>query len=221
MIKIYSILITPLVEFSNNSFWRIFFVIATMNLVSTIVYNHFVWSDSVYLNESSLESSDAMFIKGSNSRTSINFIVDFISPIWLFTKLGIGSALVFAVSYVLDIKILVREIFKVFLVSFIFIVIGDLIYSIILLFINTPSVRNDILHFYPMSFLSFFDPKSDYNQYYYIFSRINFFQALFIISIFFLFRYNNGLSLKNSLLLTLTYILFYALLLIVWFLFSV
>ena len=214
-------LLSPISEFANQSFWKVFWVVGTLNLFSTLIYNHLVWSDLVYLNESGLNSSDQVFIDGSVSRLKVNLIVDILSPLWLLGKAGLVAGLIYIIAYIIQVEISLKEITKSILTSYLFIVFGDLIYSLILLLFDPPLFKIDILHFYPLSFLSFLNSDSDLNEYYTIWSRINFFQLLFIFSLYYLFRSQHSLNSKNSLVLTLSYVFFYGLFLVLWLLFSI
>jgi hypothetical protein len=214
-------LLEPLLEFANNSIVKIFLVVAFLNLVVIILYNHFVWSELVYLRASGLVITDSLFIKGSQTRSYINYIVDGFSPVWLFVKLGLASTFMFFSAYLFKIAISIKDIFKNNLVSYIFVVFGDLVQIVILLFFIYPTSKSDILHFYPMSILSFIADESEWNRYYFIFSRINLFQLFFVASLFLLFSNQNKLSKVNSILLSFSYVVSYGAILFVWYLFSI
>ena len=221
MSKSLSFFINPLIEFTNNSFAKIFLIVACLNLFSTVIFNHIVWSDIIYLNESGLDKSNEIFLKGTYNRFIINLIVDLISPVWLIIKLGTASILVFLVAYILQINIIFSKVLKSFIVSFIFIIFGDIIYSSFLILVNPPFFRNDVLYFYPFSFLYFIDIESGLYSYYFIWSRINLFQLIFIVSLFLLFRNWSKLSSKNAIILTVSYVFFYGIFLVFWFLFYI
>lgn len=208
--------LSPISDFTNQSFWRVFIIVAGFNLISTLVYNHLVWSDLVYLNETGLKSSSELFIDGSNSRFKINLMVDAFSPLWLMIKAGLVSGLIYLVAYILKVVIIPLDLMKSILTSYLFVVFGDLIYSMILLFFDPPLVKNDILHFYPLSVLGFLDSSSDLNGYYFIWSRINLFQFVFIFSLFYLLRTQHKLSSNHSIILVSFYIFFYGLFLVLW-----
>jgi hypothetical protein len=213
--------LSPISDFANQSFWRVFIIVAGFNLISTLVYNHLVWSDLVYLNESGLKSSSELFIDGSKSRLMINLIVDAFSPLWLMIKAGLVSGLIYLVAYILNVVIVPLDLIKSILTSYLFVVFGDLIYSMTLLFFDPPLVKNDILHFYPLSALGFLDSSSDLNEFYSIWSRINIFQLVFVFSLYYLFRTQHKLSSKHSILLVLSYLLFYGLFLVLWLMLSI
>ena len=213
--------LSPISEFANQSFWKVFVIVGTANLFSTVIYNHLVWSDLIYLNESGLKSSDHIFIEGGKSRLMINLIVDILSPLWLLIKAGMVAGLIYLIAYLLEVRISLMEIIKSILTSYLFIIFGDLIYQLILLFFHPPVNKSDILHFYPLSILNFLDSNYNLKEYYSIWSRINIFQLLFIFSLYYLFGSQHSLRAKHSLLLTLSYVLFYGLFLVLWLLFSV
>ncbi|GMQ31721.1 hypothetical protein Aconfl_43670 [Algoriphagus confluentis] len=211
----------PIYEFTNQSFLRVFIIVAILNLISTLIYNHLVWTELVYLNEVGLKIPDDNFKKGSVSRFWISMTVDFISPLWLMVKVGLVCGLIYLVAYMLDLVVVPSELMKSILTSYLFVVFGDLIYSVILLFFDPPLVKNDILYYYPLSVLGFIDSNSEFLKFYFIWSRINFFQLLFIFSLYYLFRTQHKLSIKNSIFLTVSYILFYGLFLVFWLFVSV
>lgn len=213
--------ISPIVEFSNNSFWKVFILVALLNLISTIIYNHLVWSDLIYLNESGLDISDETFVSGSKTRLIINLIVEVLSPIWLLFKSFVFSILIYSIGYLLKFSISFIELNKLFLVSYLFVIFGDFINSVFLLIVEQPSTKNDILHYYPFSVLSFLYSSSDFLKYYFIWSRINIFQLGFLFSIYYLFKYKFSLNNKYSIILVLSYVLFYGLFLVMWLLVSV
>lgn len=213
--------LSPIIEFSNYSFWKVFLVVASFNLISTFIYNHFVWSDFIYLNESGLDASDRTFVSGSKTRLIISLIIDVFSPIWLLTKTFVFSILIYSIGYLLKFSVTFTELNKVFLVSYLFVVFGDFINSILHLFVEQPSMKNDILYYYPFSFLSFFPPGSDFLKYYFVWSRINIFQLGFIFSIYYLFLNKFSLTSKDSIILVLSYVLFYGLFLVLWLLVSI
>lgn len=220
MNKFALIFVEPLLEFASNSIVKIFLTVAFLNLVATILYNHFVWSELIYLRASGLEVTDSMFIDGDRTRSYINYFVDVFSPVWLFVKLGLASYLIFFSAYLLKISITIKEIFKNNSIAYLFIIFGDFIQAVILLFYIYPTSKSDILHFYPLSILSLIEDDSDWNLYYFIFSRINLFQLFFAVSLFLLFRYQNKLSKGRSMLLSFTYIVSYGIVLFLWYLFS-
>lgn len=119
--------ISPIIEFSNNSFCRVFVVVASFNLISTIIYNHFVWSDLIYLNESGLDASDRTFVSGSKTRLIINIIVEVTSPIWLLFKSFVFSILMYSVGYLLKFSFSFTELNKIFLVSYLFVILEILL----------------------------------------------------------------------------------------------
>jgi hypothetical protein len=207
---------SPIVEFSNNSFWKVFILVALLNLISTIIYNHLVWSDLIYLNESGLDVSDGTFVSGSKTRLIINLIVEVLSPIWLLFKSFVFSILIYSVGYLIKLSISLIELNKIFLVSYIFIVFGDLINSVLLLVVEQPSIKNDILHYYPLSVLGFLSSSSDFLKYYFVWSRINIFQLGFLFSIYYLFKHKFSLKNGDSIILVFTYVLFYGLFLAMW-----
>ncbi|WP_297337126.1 hypothetical protein [Algoriphagus sp.] len=213
--------LSPIKEFASQSFWRIFIIVAVLNLISTLIYNHLVWSELVYLNEVGLEVPNDNFRKGSKTRFMINLTVDAFSPLWLMIKTGIVTGLIYLVAYILNVIVAPLHIMKSILASYLFVILGDLISSVILLFFYPPLVKNHILHFYPLSILNFLNSSSDLNQFYPIWSRINFFQILFIFSLYYLFRTQHNISTKNSMWLILSYILFYGLFLVLWLLISI
>ncbi|SFG56490.1 hypothetical protein SAMN04487988_10577 [Algoriphagus hitonicola] len=213
--------LSPINEFASQSFWRIFIIVAALNLISTLIYNHLVWSELVYLNEVGLEVPNDNFRKGSKTRFMINLTVDAFSPLWLMVKSGIVTGLIYLISYILNVIVAPLHIMKSILASYLFVIFGDLIYSVILLLYCPPLVKNDILHFYPLSFLNFLNPSSDLNKFYPIWSRINIFQLLFIFSLYYLFRIQHNLSHKNSIWLILSYIIFYGMFLVFWLLISI
>ena len=159
--------ISSIIEFSNNSFWKVFILVASINLISTIIYNHFVWSDLIYLNESGLDASDRNFVSGSKTRLIINIIVEVLSPIWLLFKSFVFSILMYSVGYLIKLSISFTELKKIFLVSYLFVVFGDFINSILHLFVEQPSMKNNILYYYPFSVLNFFTTGSDFLKYYF------------------------------------------------------
>lgn len=218
MIKFFTLMLH---EFANQSFWRIFIVVAGLNFISTVLYNHLVWSDVIYLNESGLDFNDELFQNGSKSRLLINVIVDIFSPIWLFGKLGLAAILLYFVSYIFRIDGSINQFLKILLISYLFVVFGDFIYSIVLLLYNPPTLRIDVLNYYPLSLLSFFHFDSSIQKYYFIWARINFFQILFIMSLFIMLRSYLLFKLKESFILTSSYVLFYLFFLVLWFLVSV
>jgi hypothetical protein len=213
--------ISPIIEFSNNSFWKVFILVASINLISTIIYNHFVWSDLIYLNESGLDASDRNFVSGSKTRLIINIIVEVLSPIWLLFKSFVFSILMYSVGYLIKLSISFTELKKIFLVSYLFVVFGDFINSILHLFVEQPSMKNNILYYYPFSVLNFFTTGSDFLKYYFIWSRINIFQLAFIFSIYYLLLNKFSLTSKNSVFLVLSYVFFYGLFLVLWLLVSI
>jgi hypothetical protein len=213
--------ISPIIEFSNNSFWKVFILVASINLISTIIYNHFVWSDLIYLNESGLDASDRNFVSGSKTRLIINIIVEVLSPIWLLFKSFVFSILMYSVGYLIKLSISFTELKKIFLVSYLFVVFGDFINSILYLFVEQPSMKNNILYYYPFSVLNFFTTGSDFLKYYFIWSRINIFQLAFIFSIYYLLLNKFSLTSKNSIFLVLSYVFFYGLFLVLWLLVSI
>jgi|1048.fasta_scaffold01274_3 hypothetical protein len=213
--------ISSIIEFSNNSFWKVFILVASINLISTIIYNHFVWSDLIYLNESGLDASDRNFVSGSKTRLIINIIVEVLSPIWLLFKSFVFSILMYSVGYLIKLSISFTELKKIFLVSYLFVVFGDFINSILHLFVEQPSMKNNILYYYPFSVLNFFTTGSDFLKYYFIWSRINIFQLAFIFSIYYLLLNKFSLTSKNSVFLVLSYVFFYGLFLVLWLLVSI
>jgi hypothetical protein len=213
--------ISPIIEFSNNSFCRVFVVVASFNLISTIIYNHFVWSDLIYLNESGLDASDRTFVSGSKTRLIINIIVEVTSPIWLLFKSFVFSILMYSVGYLLKFSFSFTELNKIFLVSYLFVIFGDFTNSALLLVVEQPSIKNDILYYYPFSVLGFLSSSSNFLEYYFIWSRINIFQLGFIFSIYYLFLNKFLLTSKNSIYLVLSYGFFYGLFLVLWLLVSI
>jgi len=208
--------ISMLQEFANQPFWRIFFIVALMNFISTVIYNHFVWSDLIYINESGLNSNDVVFQKGSESRMNLNLLIEFFSPFWLFIKLGLAACLIYLVAYIFRINGSLNEFFKIVLISYLFVVFGDLIYSVILLFYNPPSFKADVLHYFPLSVLNSLDNNSYLLEYYFIWARLNVFQLFFILVLFLLLRSYLAIGIKESIILTSAYVLFYGLFLILW-----
>lgn len=213
--------ISPIIEFSNNSFYRVFVVVASFNLISTIIYNHFVWSELIYLNESGLDASDRTFVSGSKTRLIINIIVEVTSPIWLLFKSFVFSILMYSVGYLLKFSFSFTELNKIFLVSYLFVIFGDFTNSALLLVVEQPSIKNDILYYYPFSVLGFLSSSSNFLEYHFIWSRINIFQLGFIFSIYYLFLNKFLLTSKNSIYLVLSYGFFYGLFLVLWLLVSI
>ncbi|MFN3997803.1 hypothetical protein [Algoriphagus sp.] len=213
--------ISPIVEFANNSFWKVFILVAAINLISTIIYNHLVWSDLIYLNESGLDISDGTFVSGNRSRLIVNLIVEVFSPFWLLFKSFVFSILIYSVGYLMKLSISFTELNKIFLVSYLFVIFGDFINSVLLLVVKQPSMKNDILHYYPFSVLGFLSSSSDFLKYYFVWSRINIFQLGFVFSVFYLFKSKFSLINRDSIFLVLSYILFYGLFLALWLLVSI
>lgn len=213
--------ISPIIEFSNNSFCSVFVVVASFNLISTIIYNHFVWSDLIYLNESGLDASDRTFVSGSKTRLIINIIIEVLSPIWLLFKSSVFSILMYSVCYLLKFSFSFTELNKIFLVSYLFVIFGDFTNSALLMIVEQPSIKNDILYYYPFSFLGFLSSSSNFLEYYFIWSRINIFQLGFIFSIYYLLLNKFLLTSKNSIYLVLSYGFFYGLFLVLWLLVSI
>jgi hypothetical protein len=216
MNKISFYLIDPLIEFASNSLLKIFIFVALINLISTVIYNHVVWNDTIYLNEMGMNESDPIFIQGSNGRSHINYFIDLFSPIWLYIKLGLASLLIYSTAYFFKIDISIKDLLKNNLVAYLFVIFGDIIYSVLLIFYKNPTYKADILNFFPLSMLSFISDDSKWIQFYYIFNRINVFQVFFTVSLFLLFRKINGLSINYSLILTFSYVFYYGLFLMIW-----
>ncbi len=143
------------------------------------------------------------------------------SPIWLLFKSFVFSILMYSVGYLLKFSFSFTELNKIFLVSYLFVIFGDFTNSALLLVVEQPSIKNDILYYYPFSVLDFLSSSSNFLEYHFIWSRINIFQLGFIFSIYYLLLNKFLLTSKNSIYLVLSYGFFYGLFLVLWLLVSI